>query len=361
MTPDLEAAYEAAMQPFIQDGSAIKPEHLRARSWRYFVEINSACNLRCPSCARGNKAGYDQKIGRMDMDLLRDVLDKIRNENNKAIVFLYGNSEPFLHPQLPECIREVKSRGLRCEFSSNLNHVNRLDETLEANPDFIMVSLSGFSQEVYSRGHAGGDIDKVKANMQLLSEAKAKANNSTHIAVNYHLYNDNGGSEVEKMKEFAEILGFEFVTCIARAISMENAIQYCREKELERTGKCSGYTVLENHPDYNAMLPAVSPQWHETMERLRIDPTEAQEMFKQFPIHPVCPVGDAFTYVRHDGLVSMCACVDDRRLNFGKFLEKNQEELSEMRRGHPICQQCLKYRMNLYFHIADKPQWDAKK
>lgn len=156
MTPELSAKYEAAMQPFLQDGSAIKPEHLRMKSWRYFVEINSGCNLHCPMCTCGNREGYEHINGTMTDDLLKQVLDKIRNENNQAIVFLYGNSEPFLHKDLPGCIREVKSRGLRCEFSTNLNFVRNLDETMEAEPDFIIVSVSGWSQEVYSRGHAGG-------------------------------------------------------------------------------------------------------------------------------------------------------------------------------------------------------------
>lgn len=207
----------------------------------------------------------------------------------------------------------------------------------------------------------GGDIVKVKANMKLLSEAKSKVPNPPTIAVNYHKYTDNmAPEEMGKMEEYARSLGFDFVTCIARAISMENAIQYLRQREKERTGELPPYAILPGGPDYNSMLPPINNQFVENIKRLQISPEEAVEMFKEFPIHQVCPVGDAFTYVRHDGLVSMCACVADRRLTFGKFLEKNQEELSEQRRGHPVCQQCLKYRMNLYFHIADKEKWNER-
>jgi len=102
MSPELSAQYEQAAKPFI-DG-AITVESTRMKSWRYFLEINSACNLACPTCTKGNKAGYDHQTGIMETGLMVRCIDKIAKENPKAIVFLYGNSEPFLHPRLPECI-----------------------------------------------------------------------------------------------------------------------------------------------------------------------------------------------------------------------------------------------------------------
>jgi hypothetical protein len=69
MNRETEKLYEAAMEPFLQPGSAIEAKHLQMRSWRYFVEINSGCNLSCPTCARGNKEGYEQKIGKMTREL----------------------------------------------------------------------------------------------------------------------------------------------------------------------------------------------------------------------------------------------------------------------------------------------------
>lgn len=349
------------MEPFLQPGSAIEAKHLQMRSWRYFVEINSGCNLSCPTCARGNKEGYEQKIGKMTRELYLKVLEKIRNENNEAIVFLYGNSEPFLNPELSDYILDAKRMGLRCEFSTNLNYMENENHVMNSGPDLITISVSGWSQEVYERGHRGGRVENVKSNMRKLSETRRGCRIKPPILVTYHLYKDNDGDELEAMREYAAALEFDFQTCIARAISMENVLQYLMEREAQRTGTKPQYLVLPGFPDYNQMLPPVNDKWRETMQRLRINPDEAVSMYEKFKIHPVCPVGDAFTYIRHDGLVSMCCCVDDRRLNFGNYLEKSQEELSAMRRGHPICQQCLKYRMNLYFHIADKVQWDAKK
>jgi len=355
MTPELEAAYAESARPFFEGGGAISEEQSRMKSWRYFLEINSACNLKCPTCTKGNKAGYDHQTGLMDPELMEKIIDKIALENPKAIVFLYGNSEPFLHPRLPECITAVRKRGLRCELSSNLNYVQRLDETIAAHPDFMIVSLSGFTQEVYVKGHAGGNIDKVKKNMQLLGEANSRASERVQISVNYHVYNDNGGAELDSMRAYAAECGIGFFTSTARAISMENTLQYLREKDGNPE-----YEVVPGTPDWNHLLPPPSQQWRDTMDRLKIPPQNARAMYEKYPIQPVCPVGAGgmFTFIRHDGKTSMCACVADRRITVGNYLDTTPDKMIEQRTGHPICKMCLKYRTNLYFHIVDRNQWD---
>lgn len=359
MTPDLERAYVDSCRPFIDGGGAITDRESKMRPWRVFLEINSACNLKCPSCTKGNQGEidglkYEHKNGLMDWDLMERCIDKIRNENNEAIVFLYGNSEPFLHPRLPECIAAVKARGLRCEFSTNLNYIQRVDETLDARPDYIIISLSGFTQPVYVKGHAGGQIEKVKANMETIGEANRTR--QIPIFVNYHVYNDNE-HELEVMREYAGSHGIGLFTSTARAISMENAIQYCREKDPEATP----FDVQPGRPDWNKVLPPVSQQWRDTMDRLKIPPTQARDMYSKYPISNVCPVGAGgmFTFIRHDGKIQMCSCTADRRITVGgDYLSTNVDEMIEQRQNHAICKQCIKYRTNLYFMIADREKWD---
>lgn len=354
MTPEMQRAFDDASVPFYSGGGAIQPEHTRLKSWRYFLEINSACNLRCPTCTKGNMDGYDHKTGFMDMELMEKILDKIKSENPNAIVFTYGNSEPFLHPKLPECITAIKRRGLHPEMSTNMNHLQRVEETLDAGPDLIIISLSGWTQEVYEKGHAGGKIEKVKANMRILAEANnaRPLERRIKILVNYHVYNDNE-HEIGLMKEYATNLGLGFFTSLARAISMENAIQYCRKHDPEATP----FEVQEGRPDWNNALPPVGDTYIKAMSRLKIPPTNARQMYAQIPEHKVCPIGSMFTFIRHDGKTSLCACVADRRISLGDFLNTSQDELIEARTGHAVCKQCTKYAMRYYFHIVDREKW----
>ena len=361
MSPELEAQYAEASRPFV-DG-AITEEAIRLKPWRVFLEINSVCNLRCPTCTKGNQPAvnglkYDHQSGIMDESLMERILDKIASENPKALVFLYGNSEGWLHPRLPECITAVKRRGLSPQLSSNLNFVQRVSETLEAGPDLIIVSLSGWTQEVYEKGHAGGRIEKVKENMRILAEANnaRPADRRIDIRVNFHLYLDNG-HEVEPMKEYSTNLGLGFFTSWARAISMESTIQYERHLDPDATP----FEVQEGQPDWNKILPPVSQTYIDTMKRLRIPPTEAREMYKHIPISELCPVGagSLFTFIRHDGKTQMCACTADRRITLGDYLDTSADELRESRVGHAICKQCLKYRNNLYYNLVDRAKWET--
>lgn len=354
MTDEIIKECELAAIPFI-DG-AIRKEHTQMKSWRYFLEINSACTLHCPTCTKGGHPGYEHENGFMDWTLMERILDKIKSENPNAIVFTYGNSEPFVHPKLPECIMAIKHRGLHPELSTNLNMVRRVDDLLASKPDLIIISLSGFTQEVYVKGHAGGDIEKVKRNMMTL----AHANNAlpiekrVNIQVNYHVYKDNE-HEIHLMKEYATNLGIGFFTSFARAISMENAIQYCRHHDPEATP----FEKQEGKPDYNEMLPPVGETYKQAMERIFINPVVAREMYKDLPEPRVCPIGWMFTFIRHDGKTSMCACVADRRLTLGDFLDTTQDQFIEQRTGHPICKQCTKYKMRYYFHIVNRDKWTS--
>lgn len=360
MTPELAQAYVDSCRPFV-DG-AIGEREVTMRGWRYFLEINSVCNLRCPTCTKGNQPAvqglkYDHQTGIMEESLMERCLDKIQLENPQAIVFLYGNSEGFIHPRLPECIASVKRRGLSPQVSSNLNYVQRVPETLEAGPDLIIISLSGWTQEVYEKGHAGGDIEKVKANMRILAEANnaRPEENRVRILVNFHRYLDNE-HEVEPMKDYATGLGLGFFTSLARAISMESTIQFERSVDPDS----QPFEVQEGQPDWNNILPPVSQTYIDTMKRLKIPPTEAREMYKHYPIHKVCPVGAGmlFTFIRHDGLVQMCACTADRRITLGNYLDLTPEQMMEKREGHSICEKCLKYRNNLYYNLVDREKWE---
>ncbi len=355
MNPKLQKAYDDSCLPFV-DG-AISAETTKLRSWRYFLEINSVCNLHCPTCTKGNQEGYDHQTGVMDMMLMEAILEKISKENPNAIVFTYGNSEPFLHPQLPECIMAIHRHGLHPEMSTNLNVLKRLGDVLWAKPDLMIISLSGFTQEIYVRGHKGGNIERVKENMRTLAEANNKLPeiDRVKILVNYHVYNDNE-HEIAPMKEYAQNLGLGFFTSMARAISMENAIQYCRSKDPDATP----FEVVEGKPDWNQILPSVGDTYIATMERLKIPPTNAREMYTDIPESQICPVGAGamFTFIRHDGQTSLCACTADRRLKLTDYLDTTPEQMIKQRLNHSFCKQCKHYKTNFYFHLVQREKWE---
>jgi len=360
ITPDeLKAAYALSARPYLDVPGGLTAEYLSKRSWRYILEVNSACNLRCTMCMAGNRKGFDYTPGIMKEELMQKVLDKIQSENPQAIVCSYANSEPFLHPRLSHCISEIKKRGFRCELSSNLNYIDNLDGVLESGPDQFIVSLSGFTQEVYEKQHVGGDIEKVKANCRLLAEARDRLGFKNVIAISYHKYQDNL-HEFPLIKQFAEELGFYLIETWARAITIEPTIRALRFLESYRDGKpVKPFETGPDGKDWNKLLPPADPVFIKNMQKLKVHPEQGVELYKRWPVSPVCLISEVFTYIRHDGRVQLCPWTDDMRLTLGNYLEMTNEQMAAARFGNPVCKECLKYRLNNYFHIADMESWNT--
>lgn len=353
---DKNEALAVAIQPYSEGYCPIPPEALKKRSWRYFLEINTACNLHCSLCVVGNREGYENAPGIMKPELLEKILDKMAQENPEASVCIYGNSEPFLHPRIGETLASIKRRGLTFEISSNLNIApeDKMEAVLANEPSFFIVSLSGFTQDVYVKAHQGGNIEKVKSNMEALAKVRDRMGNKSRIAVSYHRYKYNE-SEVEPMKTFAESLGFEFMGVMARAIAMENTVQALRHLEAQEGQSVPDYAPGKDGRDWNKLLPPANPKFTANLEQLFIHPRESVKLYERFPVSKVCMVGEVFTFIRADGKVQLCACTDDVRLVLGDYLDMTQDQIFEARYEHPFCNECQRLRLNLYYMCVDLP------
>src|SRR5262245_18902673 len=110
------------------------PRELRARvrnlllppRMELLIDVAGACNLRCPSCPVGNTGTINPK-GLVDADIFRRIIEKAARDYEVFQVSLFNWGEPLLYPQLPELVSIVRSHGLSCLVSSNLNMVRRLD------------------------------------------------------------------------------------------------------------------------------------------------------------------------------------------------------------------------------------------
>lgn len=359
MSNQLLADYEAARRPYLESEGAVDwRKYIHLRSWRYVVEVNSACNLRCTHCHAGNRKGYQYTPGTMKPELLEKILDKIVTENPDATVCAYVNSEPMLHPDIAAVIRSIKGRGLHCEIATNANVIRDIEGIFGAGPDLFTMSLSGWTQQVYERAHAGGDVDAVKNNIYAVNQVRRAMNYQGFVGISYHFYRDNmGPDQWGELKQFAKNLGLPIVTSMGRTISMENTVQALRHLEFAQTGKIRPYPKGPGALDLNQALPTPSAHFMAGLNRLIFHPKEARAFYDRWPISPVCVMADVFTEIRFDGKVQLCAWTDDRRLILGDYLDMSHAEICAARRGHPFCKECLHYRTNHYFQIAGRDGW----
>lgn len=118
------------------------------------------------------------------MDLFRRVLEEAK-ETAFTMQF-YFQGEPLLNKDLPQMIREAHETGLYTIVSTNAQALTRemAQALVAAGLSRIIISMDGLTQETYGAYRIGGDLEKTKAALRFLREAKesrAKSRESIEI------------------------------------------------------------------------------------------------------------------------------------------------------------------------------------
>ncbi len=199
----------------------------------YTVDILSSCNLRCASCPHSIEDHAVPK-GSMSLDTFKQVFDKILIDSPDIThLSLYSWGEPLLHPHVDEIVRYVHEHGVAVALSSNLSikFDQRIERLLEQSPDYLKVSLSGYYPGAYNNTHQGGDINLVKSNLYRIRYLLDKLNSKTLVDINYHLYRDNCGDNLNKFVALADELGFVLSQSYALVMPLERVLNFKDNKD----------------------------------------------------------------------------------------------------------------------------------
>lgn len=303
----------------------------------FYIDVFGYCNLRCPSCPVGNWTDDPAVFhhGLMTSEMLSAILDKATKECRVRSVGLFNWTEPLLHPKIHELISLVRSRGLHCGISSNLNTLRSPDLLMQASPDWMRVSVSGFTQETYVRGHKGGNIEKVKANMRRLVEAKRETGATTDLELYFHKYVDNEHEE-EMMREYAESLGYGFASGWAVMMPLEKTLTYANPREPHAT---------------------LTDEDHAIMGRLALKMDQALAVSSKHNVTS-CSLQDNFVSIDVNGNASLCCgCMASEENTIGSYLSMPIEQLQSARRSHALCGPCMKHGIPVIAEYLD-PAFD---
>lgn len=298
----------------------------------FFIDVFSHCNLRCPSCLVGNKFGNPSEWpkGLMSPETLDRILEKAKRECVVQWVSLFNWTEPLLHPNIAELVRIVKKHDVPVSLSSNLNVLRNPDELLAEHPNFLRISLSGFTQPIYERGHRDGDIEVVKRNMIGLAQSKVRVGSTTDIEVFFHKYAYNL-HEVDLMKSFAEGLGFQFSPFLAQIFPVEKIIAIAKGSVTEADRE-----VLDG-----LALP--------------LDKALAFTAGKEFS---GCTLLDDQIAIDVRGNVAICCAASMNRSNsIGSFLETPLAEIQRLRNIHSLCRDCID--LGVPDYLKSQPEFEG--
>ncbi len=284
------------------------------------IDVLGICNLRCPSCPVGHLPKTNP-AGLIDKKLFADLIAKADRDYKVIGVHLYNWAEPLLHPELPELVRIVARLGLKSYLSTNLNVLrDNVDDLLLAEPTGLRISLSGFTQPVYAKSHAGGNIERVKANMQKLAEARDRTKTRTRISVFFHKYKHNL-HELAPMRQYAESLRFKWEEVWAYFAGIEKLMDF-----LDRGDDPSAEQDLNYALPVRRAIDATAPYRHEPC-RLK----KTQIVFDQ------------------QGNLMPCSAVYNYGKNsLGKYLDMTPADVNAAKQTASACDRCTAHGIHQY-------------
>ena len=123
------------------------PEH-KQHTCLALIEVNTGCNLACPTCFANAGPGYNLTLEQVDF-----MLDQfVRTEGDPEVVQFSGG-EPTLHPRLFDMIRMAKDKGIQhVMVNTNGRRIARDAEwarELGALKPLIYLQFDGMEDETY--------------------------------------------------------------------------------------------------------------------------------------------------------------------------------------------------------------------
>lgn len=300
------------------------PAFESANAYIYVIEIAGACNLRCPSCPVGNMPDEPRPKGLMELSIFESILEKISIERpgTPIIIHLFNWGEPLLHPDLGDFVDAIRRRGWQSIVSTTLNISRGLDRLVEAAPDILKISLSGWSQEDYAQTHTRGDIDRVKDNMQRLRQlldarpTEQQTSKPLFVLVGYHLYKHNL-ADAPQVKEFAEQLNFHYTENNAVIQPVERNIDLLAGRADKTTKDIADKLIL--HPKE---LSAIN----------------RQRRSGQFD----CELRFNMTAINVDRSVALCCGTFSKSLQIhDDFLTAKAQDLESAKYANSFCAECM--------------------
>ncbi|WP_158089461.1 radical SAM protein [Magnetofaba australis] len=170
------------------------PENLEIK--QLDLELNGSCNLKCEMCpqAHGREREFLSKLP-------TEVFEKIVTDALQygvQSVSLHGSGEPTLNRDMPERIRFIKEKGLKCvSFTNGVKLDEQLArEIIDAGLDVLRISAVGHDREAYQKWMSKDCYLEVRDNIKRFVELNKEMGGRTEVHM-YHLASDYANRDAE--------------------------------------------------------------------------------------------------------------------------------------------------------------------
>ena len=172
------------------------------------IEPTTSCNLRCPECPSGLRS-FTRPTGMLKDGLFEKIIDE--SKRHLSWLHLYFQGEPFLNPRFLEMVAYAHQNGIYTSTSTNAHYLDevRVKGILKSGLDQLIVSMDGLTQDVYQQYRIGGNLEKVRAGLQLLiAERRKSAQNFPRIVLQFLVTGQNE-HQIPELKKWAKDVGVD--------------------------------------------------------------------------------------------------------------------------------------------------------
>lgn len=217
------------------------------------IEPLSFCNLKCPECPLGADI-LEREKGKMDLYTFKQIIDQL----DAKIIYLnlYFQGEPFLHQDIFEFIKYAHKKGIYVTTSTNGHFIakDNVASYLNSGLDKLIISIDGLDQQTYEKYRVGGDFQKVKTGIELITHYKKKKKQYKPFTELQFLVSKHNQHQIKEFKQFAKkVKADAYKIKTLQIIHEENATtllpdnpNLCRYK-ISRKGLIKIKSKLPNH------------------------------------------------------------------------------------------------------------------
>jgi MoaA/NifB/PqqE/SkfB family radical SAM enzyme len=208
------------------------------------VRLTQRCNLHCVGCPfhsphLNQPARKAQSMGDFPLELFKKLCGELKLMGTHSL-WLTGDGEPLLHPQLFEFIEVAKEANLSVKLISNgvlLDETN-LRSLIDSRLDVLRVSLWGSSPEEYAPNYPGTSPEtffKVNDSLKSLAALKSELKKLTPSVVLHQPINRFNYRSLEAFADLAWATGCNTISLsMLRKLRDAQISSFCLSKQEER-------------------------------------------------------------------------------------------------------------------------------
>lgn len=179
-----------------------------------YFDITTACNINCNFCWIHSpllgKKPYRKHLS-LDLKTIKHVIDTACEWKSEDI-FLSGDGEPTLHPQIKKIIEYVKEKGIRLYLATNATFQKDLLSTI-AKVDYLYINLCSPDEASYRKfqaPHSKGLHFRVTNNLKVLA-ALQKKHRGPFLNIAF-IINKTNYAVIPQMLNYCDNIGINEVT-----------------------------------------------------------------------------------------------------------------------------------------------------